>query len=277
MDVTALLLIVLAHFISDFPLQFEKLVKLRSEKDKRKLLKGNALHSIIHLLVLCILTINYLSLRMILINISIAISHFVIDYVKSVTRAKAYFREHCVSFFLLDQVLHLFCIITLFCIINIPVYEDNLLSAFTQESKASFLVPVIVFSYIQKVIISLILIVLGLWGVGVFIRIVLEKLSSTSYKEEVSLKLELIRTSTNLGAPDGGFIIGILERLFTIIAIVLNMPLMIGFILTVKSVARLKKFDDERFVEIFIIGSFISFISAVIAGYIIRLMKIIPY
>lgn len=55
------------------------------------------------------------------------------------------------------------------------------------------------------------------------------------------------------------------------------MPLVIGFILTVKSVARLKKFDDDRFVEIFIIGSFISFISAIIIGYIIKSLNVIPY
>lgn len=71
-------------------------------------------------------------------------------------------------------------------------------------------------------------------------------------------------------------IIGILERLFIICAIVLGiaqntqMVQIIGFVLATKSVARFKEFDDRDFVEYFIIGSFISFTSAILIGVAIR-------
>jgi len=39
----------------------------------------------------------------------------------------------------------------------------------------------------------------------------------------------------------------------------------------------MKKFDDDKFVEIFIIGSFSSFIPAIIIGYIIKALTILSY
>ena len=76
----------------------------------------------------------------------------------------------------------------------------------------------------------------------------------------------------NSGAKNGGFIIGILERTFILVIMILNQPSIIGFVLAVKSVARFKKLEDENFAEYFIIGTFISFIIAIIGGRVIYLL-----
>ena len=46
--------------------------------------------------------------------------------------------------------------------------------------------------------------------------------------------------------------------------------MMIGFILTIKSVVRFKKLSNDSFAEYFIIGTFLSFIPAILCGVIIK-------
>lgn len=124
-------------------------------------------------------------------------------------------------------------------------------------------------TYNGKLILSFTLLVIGLWGIGIFIRVVLGSISLKSSGVEPDIKV-VSKDNINGGAMDGGFIIGILERIFIISSILLNIPLVIGFILTVKSVARLKKFENDKFVEVFIIGSFISFVSSIVIGYMVK-------
>jgi hypothetical protein len=67
-------------------------------------------------------------------------------------------------------------------------------------------------------------------------------------------------------ARNGGFSIGILERIFIILGILMNHPSVIPIVLTVKSIARYKKFSNDSFVEYYIIGTFFSFVVAIIGG-----------
>lgn len=118
----------------------------------------------------------------------------------------------------------------------------------------------------------MVLLFIALWGVGVLIKILFKGMDLKEYEKAIKLKPELKAPYRDEGADDGGFLIGILERMFIIASIIFNMPLVIGFVLTTKSIARLKKFDNDRFVEMFIIGSMISFISAIVIGYFIKLL-----
>ena len=72
-------------------------------------------------------------------------------------------------------------------------------------------------------------------------------------------------------APEGGgFTIGVLERSIIILALLLRQEGLIGFLLAVKSIARFKKFNDDCFIEYFIIGSSLSLLAAIVAGWVIR-------
>lgn len=268
MSPEALIYLLLAHFAADFPLQFQSMVRLRNSPDRRASLLGNALHAAVHLMLSLFSVVFLRSLKMLFVIIIIAVLHFAIDLAKSKAILKRPFIKYSVYLFLLDQIMHVTCICLVFFTIN----------GFSSGLPAKALLDAIFYShtYIGRLMVSMIILIIGLWGTGVFIRMVLDRMNLLPYKSAINLKISLASSNKDQGAADGGYLIGILERFFIIISIILNMPLVIGFILTVKSVARLKKFDDERFVEIFIIGSFISFISAIIAGCVISRLHIIP-
>lgn len=262
--------LLLAHFISDFPLQFKKLLKLRNNTCWKTCLLGNIAHAGIHFAVSVILTAYFQSLGIIVAVAIISILHAFIDLMKSLIISKYPFSRYSPGVFLFDQLLHLLIIFFTLYLTNTDPLElpsvKTMWSSIVQFSKYSVLNA----AYGERVVLSLVFLTVGLWGVGVFIRIFFANMAFKPYKKAINLKIEIISYSENYGAADGGFIIGILERLFIITSIVLNMSSVIGFILGAKSIARLKKFDDDRFVEMFIIGSFISFICAIATGYTIK-------
>ena len=279
MNSGALFCLLLAHFITDFPLQSKHILNLRDDGDLKKSLKGTCLHAGMHFLVSILSVIYFWSWKMILVVVVISLAHGIIDFAKSRIIYKCPSGRYNIGIFLLDQILHLLVIgLALYGINRTPLAASFSKTAYGELQRfiGGLLAGV---TYNQKLVLALMLVVIGLWGIGVFIRIVLAGMSllSRKGKDETGGELKSDAPHKDGGAIDGGFIIGILERFFIIISIVFNMQIVIGFILTVKSVARLKKFDDEAFVEIFIIGSFISFISAIIIGYAIKLLGVMPY
>jgi len=177
----------------------------------------------------------------------ISVLHGIIDFIKSLAILRCPFRKYSVGIFLLDQACHLISIFFVLYTINgnptvwstIKILKSGLISFFNTSMSGV--------TYYQRLTLSLILLMVEMWGVGIFIRIFLSNMSLKPYKSAINLKLELVTRSTNDGAASGGFIICLLERLFIIISVALDMPLVIGFILAAKSVARLKKFDDDKF------------------------------
>jgi hypothetical protein len=64
--------------------------------------------------------------------------------------------------------------------------------------------------------------------------------------------------------PRLGSVIGIYERIFVIITGFMGWYVAIAFVVTAKSLARLKKFEERGFAERFIIGTFSSILIAVV-------------
>ena len=263
-----------AHFIADFPLQLKFILNLRDDNDFKKSLIGNAFHAGVHFILSTVLILYFWSWKMVLVVIIISLSHMLIDLIKSRIIIHNPLRRYSICIFLLDQILHLFVICLALYAINKTSPVSSFFKTLYGEIQIFISNSLSGVTYSQKFLLALMLVVIGLWGIGVFIRIVFAKMSLLSKKSAAEPEIEAGISDKKEGAIDGGFIIGILERFFIIISIVADMPIVIGFILTVKSVARLKKFDDETFVEIFIIGSFISFISAIMIGYAIKLLQV---
>ena len=135
------------------------------------------------------------------------------------------------------------------------------------------------FSLKESILIIFINIFIATFGVGIFIKTLMNHLSSNNNKVNSEKgnwdQNDQIITNNNLnneniGIPNGGFTIGLLERTFILLSIIINYPMMIGFILTIKSVVRFKKLSNDSFAEYFIIGTFISFIPAIFCGVIIK-------
>ncbi|WP_228731334.1 hypothetical protein [Clostridium zeae] len=134
------------------------------------------------------------------------------------------------------------------------------------------------FNLTEKVLITSIIFIVATWAVGIFIKVFINYISSEANKINITENIgkniignngSIIKIASS-EAKNGGYLIGILERILILVSIAMNYPVMIGFVLTAKSVARLKKLSNDSFAEYFIIGTFFSFIAAVIGGIIIR-------
>ena len=255
MNYSILFILLLAHFSGDFILQNNKIVETRySVKNLKTRMLGNVKHVLIHLVILLILTLYFLSLKIVL---------------------KWPFYSYSLLIFIADEVLHFITIALTSYWVSINFSNKYYLRNFIKTLFPFKISTNITFE--QKILLALVLLVIGLWGIGIAIRIFFNYLQFKPYKKLINNGFQINHIKDNSGAQDGGLYIGIFERLFIICSIVLLKPEIIGFVLTTKSIARFKKFDDDAFVEKFIIGSFISFISAIIIGILIKSLKIMTY
>lgn len=277
MNLDVLFFLLLAHFIADFLIQTEKVVTLKSSSDWKLCLKGNAIHAGIYLLVLTISVVYYWSTVMFCIVIIISLFHFLIDFIKSSAILRKPFRRYSINIFLIDQVCHLLVIYFSLFLINMNPSVSMPMKMMIERVISSFNSSADNLTYNQRLILFLILFVIGLWGIGIFIRLFFKGMTLKPYEKALNLKMDLSVLETKNDTNNGGYIIGILERLIVVISILTNVPLLIGFALAAKSVARTKLFEDSSFGEQYIIGTFISFISAIIIGYICKALNIFPY
>jgi hypothetical protein len=241
--------------------------------------------AIIHLLFLLCLFLNNLSLLNIgYLIIYLAINFFIdikeykiIRFEISQNKLIIFFSNILVRLLLITGVS--FLLVNNSKKLNIEIFNNffhSFLSGFTGQ-----------LTYENKLLIGIILIVIGLWGVGIFIGLFIDSIikknsemlkkensKQENSKQEPDSKEDLNKNSSTIKA---GFIIGIMERFFIICAVILGMSQVVGFVLATKSVARLSKFNNDNFVEIFIIGNFISFTSAIIIGVILKNLDILPH
>lgn len=304
MDLNVFLILILSHIVFDFVFQGNKILKLRFPERvgeaKSNAIKGNLIHSAIHFIGVYIITLLFSLISGHAISISfwailiIIIFHFIIDEVKSNLYMKDALATMNIWVFLLDQLSHLLVILGVLKLIDkvsvINIFRDRIINNNFLSS--------------EKALLFFIFIFIATWVTGIFIKILLGYLSKRNNLElnnyiESNIVSEDNNSNINLeeedkdkedkgalinddlkgdikeenideGAPNGGFIIGILERIFIVISIIIDYPMMIGFVLTVKSVARFKKLSNDSFAEYFIIGTFLSFIPAILVGLIIK-------
>lgn len=288
MEFRLFLIVVLSHIIFDFvfqgnfildnrfPLCKSKGQDLKKKSIHIKMLRGNLIHSLLHFIGLYIISITISTLsgqvEIIPINQSvlILIIHFVIDEVKSLAYLYRTNLKENIWIFLMDQIMHLFSIIVItfkFKLHKFINITTNKCLNYPRE-----------FDNIEKILIILGIIFTVTWVTGVFIKIFIKNINS--YKFPICNPTNndnciMDKNGKNIidyssEAKHGGFIIGLLERIFILISIIINNPTMIGFVLTAKSIARLKKLSNDSFAEYFIIGTLLSFISAIIGALIIR-------
>lgn len=272
--------LILAHLIGDFILQFNGIVSRRFSKKGRESVLGNLQHAGIHLLtaftayilVSAMVSLPWFSYSILGIIIFISIMHFFIDYGKSLLILQKPFVQHSIFWFFVDQLAHLFIIVA-------ACYGPVFFAFFYDQSLRQAVITIYdsfsLHTPVQKLFVLAGGVVIGLWGVGTFIKIFMDWMQYKSFKHIVNCKMEMVKWGRPNGVRDGGFLIGLLERTLIICAIVLDQPQVIGFALAAKSIARFKKFDDDSFVEYFIIGTFLSFIPAIIIGVFIK-QKVLP-
>ena len=230
MNSTLFLSLVLAHIIGDFYQQTDECCK---QKETRRF-KSWFLY--VHAIIIGLLSwIIVPSCNFGLWALLIAVSHFAIDAVKI----------HCPkglwSFFI-DQLLHLGILIT------IPnIYEPA----------KELPLQMIDFSGSFSMLLLILAILLCMKPANILIKLVLEK-----YQVGESESCNNIKNA--------GALIGNLERILTIVFVLLGQFEAIGFIVAAKSILRFKDTDTAK-TEYVLAGTFLSFGIAILCGLMTRI------
>lgn len=163
----------------------------------------------------------------------IAISHYFIDLSK--IYASPYFKNKSIPFFI-DQVLHI--VVLYCCAFNSDLIGHTL--GILKEMNWPLITAIVFVSYPSSIIMAKIL-------------------------EGMSDKIELDHKSL----PNAGKYIGIIERLFVLVFIIVGRWEAIGLLITAKSVFRfndLKESNSRKLTEYILIGTLLSFGLAIITG-----------
>lgn len=230
MNSTLFLSLVLAHIIGDFYLQTDKCCE---QKETRKL-KSWFLY--VHAIIISLLswmmvpTCNFGPWALL-----IAASHFAIDTVK------IHYPKGLWSF-VIDQLLHFGILIAISNIYE-PAKEQPLRMI---DCSVSFSIPLLILA-----------ILLCMKPANILIKLILEK-----YRVGESESCNNIKNA--------GALIGNLERILTIVFVLLGQFEAIGFIVAAKSILRFKETDTAK-TEYVLAGTFLSFGIAILCGLMARI------
>lgn len=226
-----LILQLLAHVVSDFFLQTEKSCK--SKVDNAFKSRHLYIHTFITFVVawLFSLTAGYWWSAML-----IAISHFVIDGLKSIFKKTR-------GIFFIDQLLHLSVIIAAVILYNNKV-GVIMLPNWLPETKVWLWALAFVFC---------------LRPANFFIQNVFKDAKISVPNAE----------NDNLTLPNAGHVIGNVERTLTLVFVMLCQYQAIGFLMAAKSLLRFKETDTVKS-EYVLVGTLLSFATAVLSGVLVK-------
>ncbi|MEO9893419.1 DUF3307 domain-containing protein [Aurantibacter sp.] len=191
-------------------------------------------HVLLHFVITMLLLWDLAAWQMVLI---ITISHYIIDLVK--LYANPFFKLKSVPFFI-DQLLH---ILILYCCTFYGNLQEQTISIF-QQMDWPFVTAIVFVSFPAAIIMGKLL-------------------------EGMSSQIEFDHKSL----PNAGKYIGIIERLFVLVFIILGRWEAIGLLITAKSVFRfndLKESNSRKLTEYILIGTLMSFGLAIITGIIYK-------
>ncbi len=232
-----ILQLVLAHFMGDFICQPNQwVVHKKTHGIRSKFLYA---HVFIHLLLLLITT--QFQKKYIFSILFIIVFHFIIDILK-IYLEKKYSTK---NYFFIDQIFHF---ITIGIVVNWFFPFDINFQYLYKPQRFLLIVALILVTSVSAIILKIIL-----------------------------KKLVFIEQSSENETNNAGKYIGILERLFIFLFIYLNFWQGIGFLLAAKSIFRfgdLKEAKDVKLTEYILIGTLLSFGSAIVIGLLYK--KLLP-
>jgi len=243
MSLVILLRLLIAHILSDFVLQTNRINNGRkgygkdgeSEVSTFAKYGFQVFHSVTHAVVSYLLVAQWDNW---IIPLVILVSHFIMDYIKS-----GYMKEN-VSSFLIDQMIHLAIIFLLWAVM---FQQHGMIYTWLENNWTSARVCAIIIAYI-----------LVLKPTSIFLNLFIKKWTPTD--------------SSNQSLPNAGKWIGYLERILILTFILSANIEGVGFLLAAKSVFRfgeLSKASEIKTTEYVLIGTLASFTVAIVVGFIL--------
>ena len=235
MDIYQLLILqIIAHLISDFTLQPERMANDKNNLGfNSKLLKW-------HILITFITAWLFsLQVNFVFGALAIAVFHWVEDGIKKYIKDNSTFGRY--SFFI-DQAIHLVIIVSVVFLYN-NYFELNPLINITLNVKTLLII-----------------------GCYIFIA----KPSNIIIKETLTAFNIQANNSGNDDLPNAGKLIGIIERFLVLAFVILNQFEAVGFLIAAKSILRFKD-DNTIKTEYVLIGTMLSFGIAIALGIAVNL------
>jgi len=236
-----LFLLLIAHFLADFTFQPKVLAKKKAESFKFLLL-----HSAIYAAVISAAGFTVTEPEAMLLPFAvIALSHFMLDWLRVLTDGK--FKNAAVHFwsFVIDQALHVLILAGVYFLFGLGEHK---LAWFENALRWTFVVELIVTGLIFAII----------WDpASIFVKKLFAYLSGQVEEPEHD-------------EPRTGSLIGKLERMIIAVLVIFEQLGGIGFVLTAKSIARFKQFEERGFAEKYLVGTLASTFIAMVVSLILR-------
>jgi hypothetical protein len=243
------LAVYLAHLLTDFVFQTDRLVSKKNRGEWRGYLVHGATHYIAVLAIVSIADPNrFLSLYFQGIAVSLSIVHLAVDWAKLFLTKSRGMPDNALAF-LLEQTIHLATVIAAVLLLVRPPLQ----------TLAVFLTRIRLLQ--ETILLVLVVYVSVIFGGGYFIRVLIGPL----WREEPGQ-----RPKEHEEVINAGLYIGWLERFLVLTALFLQSPATVGFIFAAKSIARYPELKSVRFAEYFLIGTLLS-MSIAIGGAIVLL------
>jgi len=243
------LAVYLAHLLTDFVFQTDRLVSKKHRAEWRGYLVHGATHYISVLAIVAIADPHrFLTLYFQVIALSLSVVHLVMDWAKLSLIKSRLMPDNALAF-VLDQIFHLATVIGAVLLLAHP-------------SLQTFRFWLMRIGLLQeKILLVLVIYASVIFAGGYFIRVLIGPLWREEPGQETKEHAEVI---------NAGLYIGWLERFLVLTALFLQSPATVGFILAAKSIARYPELKSVRFAEYFLIGTLLS-VSIAIGGAIVLL------
>ena len=242
---TAFLALYLAHLVTDFLLQSDRLVARKRHGSVPAYLEHGAIHLLAAVLFLGFAAPGLArSPAYYACLVALTLAHLGIDWGKVRLVRSSKVRDGAGTF-LGDQAVHLMTVSAAAWLVARP-------SASSLTAKLRWFQ-----SEIDKPLLLLVVYVAVIFGGGHLVRFLTKPLLKGN--------LEIIGESTN-ELQNAGMYIGWLERFVVLTSLVLQSPATVGLMLTAKSIARYPELKSVRFAEYFLIGTLLSLTLGILGG-----------
>lgn len=231
----------LAHLLGDFVFQWKWLVMNKGKRWWALLGHGTMHYAMAWVCLSIFANAAFLSIYDQAAIIAYCFIHLLIDQFKNWAIARQVVADNWAAF-ILDQLLHLLIVVPAACVL-------------ARSLPAALFFGLSPSPSLRLHILEAAIIYVGIvFGGGYLIRYLTKGLSSEGAPEDLS-QLE-----------NAGLYVGWIERFLVVTAMVLQSPVLVGLILTGKSIARFPEFKEARFAEYFLIGTMLSLSLGIVGG-----------